>query len=1055
MMDKKIGEMMDKKIRLCVVFIMLISFIYTSSTVAYALTNEPLYTQVNDYGTALDGNTDPVVTNKPVIRPAYVGSNPYEDYIGPTGKFRKSDFEPGLSIKQPIARGSTMVFKQMGFYQGRPIALFVTFFYNYSWGIKIKDDGGTQIDHQNGGYELCLVYNDGQVKNSSANIYTKDKVKYESIKDVFLELPLSFIVSADNDVDGSKTTFATQKRGLNRFVLFSGYSAGSKKAGNASIGLYPYTRLDGWGDDQVESLQVSFNNIIGERQVEYAVITQDNNYPLRISDAQVKTISDLNTDLFATYLPPYRELTYMPPKSLGTQNTDKFEAIYAVTQAIGIGYTKFYPDSLNIVMDDTKEHLFKKIDFSQVAFQDKNGTDISQYMEIVNVNDHQVEFKILKDKLELLKNNQINIKLNSSDLNSEGLLKHYDKDKNVYEVPVEFYNYKMKDNQKTESEKMTAIAQITPSIYGEPVLGIEASQYTRSSDLDANTLVKYVATTLPADKLSVAFVDEDKDIYFDTVKTYNVRVAIHSVTTNRDKVVTILIKVNQAVPVTSDFFENQTWLIDEVNRQLAPKKIDGNPGDPPNTVFMSDLSKIKTIKLSSITGKQKIPATINALNKLEQLSLTNSSGLKGRIPKEIGELSYLTKLDLVQTDLTGVVPTEFSQLTQLSELDLSDNEFIGKLPELTDKLKTLTVNNTQLTYNKESLPPFIQSGQAKTSNSFVYNPLQSYLQLTGETVKIYADDLTKIRPFSTTDQSVFNLHAVLSEKGAPIDPNEPVKNLTDGHMYTILDGKTNEVYYSGEWNETISIPYYKGITYKVILDEAEKNPNNVTTIQTKIQKQKVTVSFVDETGETLHDPLTFEGIIGTTLDLTKEPQVQEVLKDLTEKNYLVKQRPELEEAVKIKEKETNVHYQFEGSLFVYSHPKLLSFGRHMLLNGLRFIKVEKATFDEPLVIWDNRKKSNSWKVTATLETPLTSLTDPTQTLPEAIRYKRSETDSVTFIEGSSEVLATKTSNGSNKYNVSDDWKSGKSGLQLEVPTGKVVEPGGYRAMILWQVGDTP
>ncbi|WP_348920521.1 hypothetical protein [Enterococcus rotai] len=1044
---------MSKRVKVCVGIMILVGFLNVPSIFASATTTEPLYTQVNEEGIVMDGNPDPIVVNKPVIRPAYVGSNPYEDYIGPNGGFFKKDPKnPGQSLWQQIKSGNTLLLKQMGFYRGRKIALFITFFSQFSWGMRIKDNGGTLIDHQDDGYEIALVYDDGQVKDSSAKIYKKNNIMYESIKDVFLELPLAVAISGEGSY--GKTIFATKKEGLNRFLLVNGDTFGSQKAGNVSVGLHQFEKLD-QNRENIESLLVSFNNPEPWLHNEYFVITQDNNYPLRIADDQAKSISERNTDLFATYVPPFRELTYTPPKSLGTQNTDRFEAIYDITQAVGIGYSQFYPDSLNIVMDDTQENLFKQIDIDRLSFEDRNGTDISEYMETVKVNDHRVEFKILKEKLELLKNNQINIKINSGGLNSEVLLKHYNKEKNVYEVPVNFYNYKVKDDKKTESEVMTAVAEITPSIYGEPVLDVEASQYTRSSDLDVNTLVKGVATTLPADKLSVSFVDADKDIYFDTVKTYSVRVAIHSLTTGGEKIVTVPIKVNQAIPVTAQFFENQSWLIDEVNRQLAPKKIDGNPGDPPNTVFMSDLSKIKTINLNWIMGNQKIPATINALNKLEQLSITNSSGLNGQIPKEIGELGQLTQLRLNQTGLTGVVPTELTQLTKLSVLDLSKNSFIGKLPELKSNLKTLTVNDTQLTYNGKSLPPFIQGGQATTTNSFVYNPLQSYLQISGKIVKIYNEALTTIRPFSTSDVSVFELFGVRSKAGAPIDPNEKGNDLASEHTYTIIDGKTNKVYYSGKRDATISIPYYKGITYKVILDEAEKNPNNVTTIQTKIQKQKVNVSFVDETGEVLHDPLTFEGMIGTTLDLTKEPKVQAVLKELIEKNYLVKQRPESENAIKIKETESNVQYQLEGSLFVYSHPKLLSFGRQTLLKGLGFIKVEKATFDEPLVIWDNRKKSNSWKVTATLETPLTSLTDPTQTLPEAIRYKKSETDSVTFIEGSSEILATKTSDGSKKYNISEDWKAGKSGFQLEVPTGKVVEPGGYRATILWQVGDTP
>lgn len=1041
---------MAKKNWLYLGIIIFIGFFYEEALVVHAETKDLYYTQVMSNGEAIDGNLDPVVLDKPVIRPAYVGSDPYEDYIGPEGKFKKGS--NGNSLPQTVVGGgeekSIMILQQMGFYQNRPIALLIQFQAWYQSSVAIRADGGTNLRSMPNGYALRLVYNDGQVKNKGVDVYTKNNIKYESIKDVVFELPTAF--NATQMGVYGRTKFVAKQEGLIRVILNSDIDVDGRKAVKFNRSLYQFTSVG-----YLSAMQLEFNDLPNKLNLQYFVLLQDNNYPLLLASSQGSMDSSLSTDLFAEYIPSFRDVTYGPPKSKGTKNTDKLEAIYNITQAVSIGYAQFYPDSLSIVMDDTKDQVFNEINFNTLKFKDKNGVDISNDIEIVKVNDHRVEFKILKEKLEQLKNNQINIQINSSDLNSEVLLKHYNKDKDLYEVPVNFYNYVVKDDKKTESENMTAIAEITPSIYGDPVLDVETSQYTRSSDLDVNTLVKDVATTLPADKLSVSFVDEDKDIYFDTVKTYDVRVAIRSLTTGKSKIVTVPIKVNQAVPVTAQFFENQSWLIDEVNKQLAPKKIGGNPGDPPNTVFMSDLSKIKAINLSAITGNQKIPSTINALIKLEQLSLTNSSGLKGILPKEIGELSQLTKLELVQTNLTGTVPTEFSQLTRLSELDLSNNIFIGQLPELSAHLKILTVNDTELTYNGANLPSFIKDGQATTTNSFVYNPAQVYLQLTGKTVKIYDDTLTMIRPFNSSDQSTFALAAVQSKAGATIDPNGQRKDLEDDHTYTILDGKTNEVYYTGKRDETISIPYYKGVTYQVILDEAAKNPNNVTTIQTQIQKQKVTVSFVDETGEVLHAPLIFEGIIGTTLDLTKDAQVQQVLKELTEKNYLIKHRPESEDAVKIKETESSVQYQFEGSLFVYSHPKILSFGRQTLLKGLRFIKVEKATFDEPLVIWDNRKKSNSWKVTATLEKPLTSLTDPTQTLSEAIRYKKNEAESVTFIEGNAEVLATKTSNGTNKYNLSDEWKTGKSGFQLEVPTGKVVEPGGYRATILWQVGDTP
>ena len=59
------------------------------------------------------------------------------------------------------------------------------------------------------------------------------------------------------------------------------------------------------------------------------------------------------------------------------------------------------------------------------------------------------------------------------------------------------------------------------------------------------------------------------------------------------------------------------------------------------------------------------------------------AGLTGRIPRELGQLSGLTVVDLSDNQLKGSVPRELSQLRSLQELYLQENQFTGIVsPEL-------------------------------------------------------------------------------------------------------------------------------------------------------------------------------------------------------------------------------------------------------------------------------------------------------------------------------------------------------------------------------------
>ena len=56
--------------------------------------------------------------------------------------------------------------------------------------------------------------------------------------------------------------------------------------------------------------------------------------------------------------------------------------------------------------------------------------------------------------------------------------------------------------------------------------------------------------------------------------------------------------------------------------------------------------------------------------------------MTGHIPLEIGELTSLTILSLVDNPLlTGSIPTQLGNLTNLTHLNLSDNQLTGEIEE--------------------------------------------------------------------------------------------------------------------------------------------------------------------------------------------------------------------------------------------------------------------------------------------------------------------------------------------------------------------------------------
>ncbi|MBA0791995.1 hypothetical protein Gohar_016528 [Gossypium harknessii] len=67
--------------------------------------------------------------------------------------------------------------------------------------------------------------------------------------------------------------------------------------------------------------------------------------------------------------------------------------------------------------------------------------------------------------------------------------------------------------------------------------------------------------------------------------------------------------------------------------------------------------------------------------------------LTGTIPSQIGNLSFLTSLDLMSNSFYGSLPDQFTNLHRLKHIDLSWNNFYGEIPYSFPKLQYLSLRN--------------------------------------------------------------------------------------------------------------------------------------------------------------------------------------------------------------------------------------------------------------------------------------------------------------------------------------------------------------------------
>ncbi len=100
-----------------------------------------------------------------------------------------------------------------------------------------------------------------------------------------------------------------------------------------------------------------------------------------------------------------------------------------------------------------------------------------------------------------------------------------------------------------------------------------------------------------------------------------------------------------------------------------------------------------------------LPTQIGLLTSLERISLVNTR-LNGTLPTEFGLLTKLANLELSLNDLSGTIPTEIGLLTDLVVLDLSYSPMLtGFVPSEVGALTNLSKLDFHFTSMSAQIPP--------------------------------------------------------------------------------------------------------------------------------------------------------------------------------------------------------------------------------------------------------------------------------------------------------------------------------------------------------------
>lgn len=833
--------MNKRKIGLLMIYFLVISGFYslqglqTKEVLAKGINDNPLDTiiELDPNGNKLLGSD--YEANRPVVRPAYQGdySELFKDVTGPkgifTGFYDRDNNNATFQHLQYFKLNDSLIYRNVGQYNNKKIALKVDFLgprnATAGYQVGLMKDGSLYLNTKEDAPLLYqLVY---------------DEAGFPPVPNILMDMPNEMFVGATGG--GYAPTINMNYSNVNKVYL----SIPEKWKGIPGMWgntEYPVKRGYKLANESITNYQNVdlFQMEIDSSKMNIAIsefnILSDNNQKSLLFGRVVGNFTTYTT-LFKTSIKTAYVPFYMPVRGNGVENSNKFEAKYDVGQAVIDAYAAYLPESLKIIAED-RQGYFENLQSTPdpIQFFEKDNVTRISGITTKAIGNKKLEITISKAVLQKLQTNQVNMKLNFSNLISSKVLGNYNSAKRIYEVPLTFYNIRTSKGMELKSEETVVNAEIIPNIYGEPN-PVEVWIDSNSNDLNPKDLVKNGVTTIPGDTLKMSI--EGYQL-FNEAKTYNVSVKLASTKTpSLTKIIVVPVTVKRGNIITRPYFENQTWIIDEINRQLQ-KNIGLN-------VYESDLPKIKSIVLNKSYYGEHIPLTIQSLKNLEILDLTNVN-LTGSLPNELGNLpklntlrvkgntiygtipvslanlSNLTSLDLSNNQLSSQIPTELTTLSKLNVLDVSANKLIWKIPEFRNQFITSNFSDNQITYDSATKPSFVKNGDY----TFIANGDKT-LQFVGKEA-VFSEE-TKIKPFDSTNSGYFDLAVQNPKTGNK-------ESLYPGHFYTIKDRSNGNVLYSGQASSAVLIDYRSDIEYEVTLDQTYNNPANKWIVKGKIPELK-------------------------------------------------------------------------------------------------------------------------------------------------------------------------------------------------------------------------
>ena len=421
------------------------------------------------------------------------------------------------------------------------------------------------------------------------------------------------------------------------------------------------------------------------------------------------------------------------------------------------------------------------------------------------------------------------------------------------------------------------------------------------------------------------------------------------------------------------------------------------------------------------------------------------------------EVQYSNKVELAARN---VILTESEAAALATEADVNEYTEVDGRPFLESdinaaKLTTLTTPLAEDEYYR--VVPVKYTAGTAAANA---------VNTTTETVNVViVKDAAKV---STDKHSAIYAENVTMKQQAVADIADQAEFESDySHAFAIeSDGTTHGVNESTGYFAAMQAvtpeetPKTLPVTYTYTSESGEVISKAIT-VNILPNSANLVVEFVDENNNSFLDgsgqpigPLTYTRDIGTTIDLKTEQDVMDAIAAIEAQYYVIDSRPDAD-PIEIVNGGSTVTYKFKGTLSIYKAPSLIEFGVKTT-GSFGKVSATNPTYDEQLVVKDNRATQTSWTLTASLTQVMTSLDDTSYTLEDSLKYKNDYSAQPEVLGLNQSVIITEHENaGVVDYNVSQaEWEDKDNGFVMDVSATQYRLLGDYQAIIKFTVADT-